>query len=231
MKSNTIIIGSLILFSACNSIDNQMPVQQPQLTIGINDISCSFDDYATLNQSHVKSIIDGIGRCGGGKFYGLHIMSNSAKQDPIVAEIPALNLLKVAGNGFQQSNQTRRNNELTNKFKTIADSLISSISDNLIVPKNHDFSDLKSALELAKTILKNPQYLNYEKKLLIISDMENDFPPNDGLDKMTPVKIPKDVQVLLVRPSERINLEEVIPGTDISMYTSIEDAINAMFHK
>ena len=30
---------------------------------------------------------------------------------------------------------------------------------------------------MAKQILENPQYAGYKKHLVIISDMENDFPP------------------------------------------------------
>jgi len=235
MKSNLhLILIASALVSACGTVEKKNEATTPkslQVVVEVSDITKSTDTYAILTETHVEKTYYGMGQNGGGKFYGLHIMTNSLKQDPITGDIPVLEQLPIKGNAYQQANRTRKNKQLAAEFETHKDAFITSVANKLIVPKSHDFSDLKNALELARKILENPMYRNYVKKLLIISDMENDLPPNQGIDPMEPVHFASDVKVFLVRPSDRVKLAELIPGSDYSVYTTIDDAINGMFHK
>jgi len=222
------------LLCACGNVEknNQMIVPtQPQLVVVIYDITKSTDAYAILAIAHIEKIYNDIGQNGGGKLYGLHIMTNSSKQDPVSAEVPVLEQLPMKGNAYQQANRVKKNKQLAAEFISHKDEFIKAVAGKLIVPKSHDFSDLKNALELARKILENPMYDNYAKKLLIISDMENDLPPKQGIDKMEPVHFAETVKTFLVRPSDKVNLAVLIPGADYSVYTTIDDAINGMFHK
>lgn len=235
MKSNLLLILiATALVSACGNVEKKNEATTPnplQVVIEVSDITKSTDTYAILTETHVEKTYYGMGQNGGGKYYGLHIMTNSSKQEPITGDVPVLELLPIKGNAYQQANRNKRNKQLATEFENGKDAFITSVSGKLILPKTHNFSDLKNALELARKILENPMYSTYAKKLLIISDMENDLPPKQGIDPMEPVHFAGDVKVFLVRPSDQVNLSELIPGADISVYATIDDAINGMFHK
>lgn len=235
MKSNLLLIViACALVTACGNVETNHNATAPkplQVMVKVYDITKSTDAYAILNEAHIEKIYEGMGQNGGGKFYGLHIMSNSSKQEPITGAVPVLEQLPMQGNTYQQANRTRKNKQLAAEFEAQKDVFIKSVVNKLILPKSQDFSDLKNALELARKILENPTYRNYAKKLLILSDMENDLPSRQGIDPMEPVHFASDVQIFLVRPSDRVNLSELLPGADFSVYTTIDDAINGMFHK
>lgn len=234
MKTNLfLIVFATVLVSACGNVENKNVTTAPkplQAVVAVYDITKSTDTYAILTEAHLERTYYGIGKNGGGKFYGLHLMTNSSKQEPITGEVPALEQLPMMGNAYQQANRTRKNEQLAAEFETHKDEFMTPMSHYLIVPKSHVFSDLKNVLELARKILENPMYSTYEKKLLVISDMENDFPPKQGVDPMEPVHFAGDVKVFIVRPSDRVNLSGLIPGADYSVYATIDDAVNGMFH-
>ncbi|GEM_PF-4759142 len=234
MKTNVIfivIVSALVI--ACGNVENKSVTTAPkplQAVVAVYDITKSTDTYAILTEAHLERTYYGMGKNGGGKFYGLHIMANSSKQEPITGEVPALEQLPMMGNAYQQANRTRKNEQLAAEFETHKDEFMTPMSQYLIVPKSHVFSDLKNALELARKILENPMYSTYTKKLLVISDMENDFPPKQGVDPMEPVHFTSDVKIYLVRPSDRVSLAGLIPGAEYSVYATIDDAVIGMFH-
>lgn len=235
MKTNLLLIViAATLVSACGKMENKNEATVPkplQVVIEVYDITKSTDTYSILSEAHIKKTYYLMGQNGGGKFYGLHIMTNSSKQELLTGEVPVFEQLSMKGNVYQQANLIRKNNQLAAEFEKREDEFISSVSQKLVVPKSHDFSDLKNALELARKVLESPIYSNYTKKLLIISDMENDLPPKHGIDPMEPVHFASDVKVFLVRPSDRVNLAGLISGAEYSFYATIDDAINGMFHK
>jgi hypothetical protein len=235
MKSKMLIaVIPCVLIIACGYSEkkNALSTQSPlNVVVSVYDITISTDAYAILTNTHIEQLYYGIGQNGGGKFYGLHIKTNSSKQDPIAGNISVLEQLPITGNAYQKANRNKKNKQLEAEFENGKDSFITSVSRKLIVPKIHKFSNVKNALELARKILENPMYSNYAKKLLVISDLENDLPPKQGIEEMEPVHFASDVKVFLVRPSDRVNLSELIPGSDYSIYTTIDDAINGMFHK
>ncbi len=230
-----ILILSLIcsfLSLSCGNSGKGEPVFHaiPNLTIIVYDISLSNDQFAVLDTTHFNTVYYKIGCAGGGNIYGLLIKSNSQKQEPVAYDIPALDTLRLKGNTYQQQNRTKRNRQIRAEFENGETAFVKTFSEKLVLPKNEKFSDIQHALELAKNTLENPLYANYAKQLIIISDMENDFPPKNGIDAMTPVKFENDVKIGVVRPSGRTNVSEMLGGTKYTVYTTINDAINGLFH-
>lgn len=199
------------------------------VVVVIYDLSKSTDSYIMLNSKHLENIYYGMGQNGGGKFYGLHIQTNSAEQNPVMAEVAPLNLLPLKGNAYQKANIENRNKKLSAEFETGKNSFITDISKQLILLKKHDFSDLKNALELARKIMENPFYVNYDKKLIIISDMENDLPPKQGIDRMSTVIFENGLNIVLVRPSDKVKISQILIGKT-SIYVTIEDAVQSLFN-
>lgn len=199
-----------------------------KLSVLVYDISISTDSYVMLTNNHIEKIYNSMGQNGGGTFYGLHVQSNSLKQDPVIVNVPALQQIEIKGNAYQQANRDRKNKQLAAEFENGKKEFCKTVSDNLILPKNHSFSDIKNSLEIACKILKNRTFERYEKSLIIISDMENDLPPNHGIDKMSPVYFDSDVKVIIVRPSGKVKIEEMIPGVNYTIYVTIDDALNSM---
>jgi hypothetical protein len=202
---------------------------KPQLTVLVYDISKSTDAYAMLTNNHIENIYYGIGQNAGGKFYGLHIQTNSTKQDPVTADVLAFQQIAIKGNAYQQANRERKNKQLSVAFENGKDNFVTTVADKLMLPKNHNYSDVKNTLEMARKIMENPMYNSYAKNLIIISDMENDFPPKHGIDKMQPVHFSSDVKVLIVRPSDKISLNEMLPNANYTVFVSIDDALNSLF--
>jgi hypothetical protein len=232
-KLLTTIIPSLLMF-ACGNKDGQTMPQAPmqrQLVEFVYDISKSDDAYAILTNANLEKTYEGMGQNGGGNFYGLHVQTNSLKQDPIAVEVAPLQQLILRGNSYQRANRQRKNDEMMATFESGKDAFVKTASEKLILPKNHDFSDVKNALDMARQISENPIYDSYIKSIVIISDLENDMPPKQGIDKMQPVLFKKGINILVVRPSAKVNLSELMPGSKYTVYTTIDDAINSVFHQ
>lgn len=229
MKNSVLLMFTLLFSTNGHAVVPAISDKLKTLSVFVYDISISTDSYIMLNSSQVESIYSGMGKNGGGKFYGLHIQSNSAKQNPIMAEVKPLNLLPLKGNAYQKANIEKMNKRLAAEFDVGQNAFVTNISNHLIQPKSNEFSDVKNALELAKKIMENPMYVSYAKKLIIVSDMENDLPPKQGIDRMSMVQFPNDVNIFLVRPSDQVNISRILTG-NISIYTTIEDAIESMFN-
>ena len=217
---------------SCVNNDGQTKISAPmqhQLVVYVYDISKSDDAYTILTKADLEKTYDSMGQNGGGKFYGLHIQSNSLRQDPIVADVVAVQQLVLRGNSYQRLNRQHKNEQAMAAFESSKDAFVKTVSEKLILAKNHDFSDVKNALEMANQISENPIYDSYIKSIIIISDLENDMPPKQGIDKMQPVLFKKGINIYVVRPSAKVNLSELMPGSKYTVYTTIDDAINSVF--
>ncbi len=229
-------IGLLVLFAILNSgclgnsenTKNKIMVEE-NLVILIYDISKSNDSYANLNTGNIEKLYITIGSNGGGVFYGIHVKSNSNMQDPVMYQVPFLKQLDVKGNPYQQANRKHKNRQLELIFDSCMQNFRTVLSEKFVLPKIHNFSDIKNALEIARNITEYAIYSNHKKSIIIISDLENDLSPVNGIDKMKPVNFINAVNLLLVRPSGRINIPQIIPNVKYSVFTTIDDAISSLY--
>ena len=169
-----------------------------------------------------------MGNEGGGKLYGLHIKTNSTKQEPYSISINSLDTLPLKGNRIQVGHIKQKNKLLFEAFETGRNSFITNSSNALIKNKIEKFSDVQNALLLVKQIVNMPEYATWKKNILIVSDMENDLPPVDGLDILNPVDFGAKVNVGVVRPSNRVQLNKIFPKLTITNYSTIEDGIKSL---
>lgn len=237
MKSNTtsMILKAAffaILFSglySCQSksVKNILPANK-QLFILIYDISKSNENYAILNKAHFEAVYSYMGYNGGGKMYGLLIQSNSDKQEPVYFFINALDTIPVRGNRVQASNIRKKNRKLSEVFESGREGFVSNASSAMLKDKNEKFSDVQNALLLAKQIVNMPEYASWNKSILIVSDMVNDFSPREGFDQINPVDFDIDVKVGIVRPSNKVILGEIFPKLTVTNYVTIEDGIRSL---
>ena len=237
MKSNatTMILQSAFIaiiltgIYSCQSKPEKksLPVKQ-QLFVLVYDISKSNESYAILNKGHFESVYSYMGYNGGGKMYGMHIQSNSDKQEPVYYSINALDTLQVRGNKVQSSNIRKKNRKLTEAFESGREGFVNNASSAMLKEKNEKFSDIQNALLLAKQIVSMPEYASWNKSILIVSDMVNDFPPRDGIDPLNPVDFGVTVKVGVVRPSDKIKLGEIFPKLTATNYATIEDGIRSL---
>lgn len=223
----------LLAFMLTSCGKNQKQETSPVLVIQeilvvVYDVSLSTDAYAMLQPEHFTLIYHDMGYSGGGRYYGLFIKSNSQRQDPFMMDVPVLDTLPIRGNSYQQQNRLNKNREIISQFESGTDAFVKAISEKMLLPKKAEFSDVQNALELANGILSMPEYKTWNKRLLIISDCENDLPPVDGIDKMTPVKFEADVKIAVVRQSGKVNVTEILSGANYTPFTTIPDAINTL---
>lgn len=234
MKSNSTIMKlhavlTLIILvgvASCTSKSSEKALpKKKQLFVLVYDISKSNESYAILNKGHIESIYTYMGHNGGGKMYGLHIQSNSDRQEPVNYTISALDTIVVKGNRVQASNIRKKNRKLTESFETGREIFVGNASGALLKEKTEKFSDIQNALLLTRQIVCMPEYASWEKSILIISDMVNDFPPRDGVDRLNPVEFGVQAKIGIVRPSSSINIEEIFPKLTAANFTTIEDGI------
>ncbi len=232
MKINLFCLTLILFLLSCGkknpSQKNTTPLIQ-NIAVVVYDISISTDAFAMLQASDIYLMYHKMGVNNGGKFYGLFIKTNSKMQDPYMQVVPALQLIEIKGNAYQQQNRINRNKEIAVQYEKGAVDFVKTASAKMMLPKTEDFSDIQHALELANSILSMPEYANWNKQLLIISDMENDFPPINGIDKMQPVKFKPDVKIAVVRQSSNVNVSEMIGGSEYTPYPTIPDAINSFY--
>ena len=227
---STIIVSICLFFVSCEAPKTVKIVKTQQLMVLVYDISMSNDSYALLNKSDLSSVYSYIGANGGGKLYGLHILSNSTKQEPFVTNIRSLDTLELKGNKIQLGKIKKRNDKLNQAFEIGRAQFIQTAATALIKTKSEKFSDIENAMLLAKQIVEMPQYANWERSILLVSDMLNDFPPKNGLDSMKPLKLSEKVKFGVVRASPKVELPNLIPGVTITNYSTIEDGVKAILN-
>jgi hypothetical protein len=226
----TLILG-IILFS-CNNSNNILETNKNKiiqtLCVLNYDITLSNDEYAYLKENHLKQLYHQIGINGGGKFYGLHIKADSETQDPVEAQIQLLELLPEEGNAFQQENIKQLNEEKRSEFKRSEKEFLINIKDKFLLPKTEEATDVENALLLSKNILSNPEYKDWKKVLIIISDLLNEQPGVAGHEIKNPIQLPNDVIIAIVRPSKNIIIKTIFNHNDFTVFSSIDDAINSI---
>lgn len=232
MRTSILILLCSFFTFSCGTSEKIPPIKSILFNLDfiIYDISLSNDQYAILDTNHFRTIYYQIGCNGGGKFYALLIKSTSRRQEVIAYDVPALDTMPLIGNTYQQQNRRKRNQQIRKEFESGVSAFIKPLSEKLLLPKTEKFSDIQNALELARNTMENPMYSNYAKRLVIISDMENDFSPRNGIDAMTPVKFSPDIKIGVVRPSGKTNVSEMLGGSGYTVYTTISDALNGLFH-
>jgi hypothetical protein len=156
MKTFVKIFFSFTIFFLGQCLVNTVSAQGKIELIIVYDLSKSTDTFIMLNNKHLEQIYTGMGKRGGGKIYGLHVQTNSARQNPMMAEIAPLNLISLKGNPYQQGNIKSKNKALLAQFDLGKESVLAILARQLILPKTHDYSDIRNALELARKISENP---------------------------------------------------------------------------
>jgi hypothetical protein len=228
MQSTFIVILFVGLYSCHSKPAEKVLPKEPQLFVLVYDISKSNESYAILNKEHFEFIYTHMGHNGGGKMYGLHIQTNSDKQEPVSFTINTLDTVQVKGTKVQVSNIRKKNKKLMSGFEAGREVFVNNISTVMLKEKNEKFSDIQNALSLAKQIVSMPGYATWNKNILIISDMINDLPPRDGVDPIIPVDFGTEVKVGIVRPSNRVNLGVIFPKLTPTNYATIEDGIRSL---
>ena len=203
-KYFTSIVATTILLASCSSNTNkQEEVSKPKTTVVLlYDISTSNDEFALLSENHLITIFNAIASKGGGKFYSYLIKSNSRKQEVFEYDIPSLDTLKLKGNVYQIKKKIKANLKIRQELEIVLAEFIAQCKTKLLVTKTEAFTDLVSALELAKITLEQPNVSSTNANLLIISDGINDLPPVEGIDKLDAVDF-KSANVILVRPTNK----------------------------
>jgi hypothetical protein len=226
--ATSILLLALFLVACVTKTANEKSVKPQTLFIVIYDISKSVDQYAVLKPSHFESVYPLIGYSGGGKFYGLLIKSDSRKQEPFTYTVSTIDTLPLKGNRIQVGHIRKKNRGLKEAFQSGSQQFVNSASAALILDKKEPFSDVQNALLMAKQILNMPQYSAWVKKVLIISDMENDLPPRDGMDPIKAFDFGIEVRLGIVRPSVRVDLGKTFPNLTTANYTTIDDGITSI---
>lgn len=230
MKTITYLLAFILTgIFGCNQQTNVQPINKTkQLFVVIYDISKSNDSYAFLKPENFSNIYTYMGNNGGGKLYGLLVTAKSNSQEPFSATISSLDTLKYKGNRIQIGHIKQNNYLLVNKFESGRSEFIERSAGALLKEKKEQFSDVQNALLLAKQIVNMPEYASWNKKILIISDMENDLPPTEGLDPLVPIEFGVNVTIGIVRPSNRIQISKIFPKLTATNYSTIEDGIKSL---
>jgi hypothetical protein len=234
IKSIYIILAAIVLVLSSCSLDdeksqiNSINIKSKTVLVIVRDRSKSIKKYWDLDTTHLIKIYNKLGAESEGKIYGLFIQTNSTFQEPLTAIVPELDTLILQGSTIQRANRMRINVEYVKSFNKARNEFI-TITRKLICSNDEDWSDVENALILSKQIIEMPNFESWNKTLLILSDMENNLGPNEGLDKMNPIIFKDDVAIAVIRPSDKINLEKVLPGA--VKYVTIDDAIESLFNK
>jgi hypothetical protein len=225
LNLSSILLFLLIIINSCGITVKPSNEKKKTLVVVLYDVSKSVDKYATLKEDHLRTLFYSIGAKGGGEFYGYLIKSSSSEQDPFIWTIPRLDTLVLNGNRYQVNNQRKINDQKKKVFEEAFKGFLISAKESLIVGKNQLFTDLQNAFELAKTTLEQSSFDSHKKELVIISDCLQDLPERSGLNNF---EFPSNTEILVVRPSTKIELQELFPSNHVRKYVSINDAFLAL---
>lgn len=216
-----------LAFASCNRMPVSAPVLQPRIVVIGYDISASTKGYYTITKTHLDSLYDRIARQGGGEVYVVLIQSNSTLQNPFQATVVHYpTLTSVQGIPPRREKIRRANAQLMNKYHTKRDQVINQMLV-LTQQKPHEaFTDIDGALALIQTIIREKRYQIYAKRVLLITDGDQELPQQGHLPIQS-VTLDAD-QVHLVRPKTQ-NLRNAIGETPpIHIHATLDDAILAI---
>lgn len=221
------VMTTLLLMSCTTkspSVETGLAQEASKLVILIKDSSLSLRDYCAVDSGHVETLYTSIAN-EGGVVYALQVLSNSTLQEPlkslVVKPLPERELI---GNPYQNANIKKENEGIRVQQKQQRIEFFHSLEPIVGWNSSQSFSDIQGALQIAIGLCNNPTYAAFDKQVILISDCMHDLPPKHGSDKWKKVVLPHDVELILVRPDNRLQLTDIFEGNVIT-FQNIMDAL------
>lgn len=195
---------------------------QPTQFIFVNDISKS-NYYLQVTPAQVHGLLDKYGRAGGVQMEGILIHSNSLAQQPVSSSFIRLDTQKVEGTWLIAKQIQKRNKARKAEFDKQVDQATNLIAKKILLPRNRKYSDVNAALRLAKIAAEQPNEKNFKIYLVINSDLLHDVPGQKP--QLTPVVLPKQVEVILIGNAPEVDLKKLFPKNKITQLTSFQSLL------
>jgi hypothetical protein len=224
---SVIAVVLIALVAGCTETapNNELAQRQKQLVVMVYDITGSTDKYSYLTEQDWDFLIKKVSEIGGGYLYGYHIKRNSLQQDPYRVSIETLDTLSYKDNIFLDEDIRVTNRKTIAEFEQKRQVMVDDALERFVKPKNESYSDVENALKLAKVDLDQPNFSEYGKSLIVISDLVEDTPRRKAKSTNAfSIEYGNDVKIILVRPSQ--SHIGCIKGQQPIIVNTIADAIN-----
>jgi hypothetical protein len=218
----------LLLFALIHSGCAHQPVQTepiedvpPLLYLLINDVSGSAKHlvYASAVMSTLlarDTLRPAI------QVAGVRTLANSYLQTPYVSQLLKPSLQLVDGTIYERQETETLNERLRSIYRDSCQSVVRDLSEYLNLPRDEKHTDITGALFLAAQMANQPNFKDYEIRLIILSDMIQDLPRPR---KVEPIEFPVNTRIFIVGKSPGVDIESLIKKDGI-IYLS---AFNADF--
>lgn len=227
MKRTILLLTLYSTILSCNT-SQQPPKQDTQRTLVtvLHDKSLSYQT-TVFDSSAIVGIIYKIAETGGVLSYVV-VDDNATRQEVWLTDIPKCDTTATDGNNIYLKVREQEQNKKI--FAIFQQQAAKKVSDLLSETRKHQPSqstDLQRGLELCKTCCE-PNYKDYRKYVVVMSDMLIDV-PNNTHAHLQPIEL-CNASVLIVRPSPDMSLDSlqrIFPNSkEVIPYTTIQSAIN-----
>lgn len=217
-----------LLPDADKSAGTIAPATAPESTgtatflILVNDISQS-NDYLEIKPAHVQALIGKYGKQGGVQMTGILIQSNSTRQQTVCTDFIRLDTMEVSGTWLIAKQTSKKNEAIkvayTNQLRTASE----LITAKILLPRDHQYSDVKGALRLAKIAAEHPDYQNANIRVVILSDLLHDVPGQKP--HLEPMVFPPNVEIILIGNAPGIDCQKIFPKNKVMQMTNFQSLL------
>ncbi|WP_461041844.1 hypothetical protein [Spirosoma harenae] len=213
-----------LVFVSCDQIPQSIPVSQPTIVVVGYDISASTKGYYAITAAHLDSLYDRMARRGGGEVYVVMIQSNSAIQKPLQASVaPYPTLMPVTGIPPRREKIRRANEQLMAEHRAQRDRFIHQLMVMTQQSSHEAYTDIDGALALMQTIASEKRYQTYARRVLLITDGDQEL-PRQGHVPIRTVTLDAN-QVHLVRPKTQNLRNAISKSQPVHIHATLDDAI------
>lgn len=153
---------------------------------------------------------------------GFKIQADSYLQTPYVSPLLRPFVQPLSGNIYQRQQTETQNETLRSMYHDSCKSAVRALSDYLNLPRDEKYTDITGALFLSAQMANQPNFKDYEIRLIIFSDMIQDLPKPH---QVNPIEFPVNTRIFIVGKSQGVDVESLIKNDGI-IYLS---AFNADF--
>lgn len=153
---------------------------------------------------------------------GLHILSDSQKQQPWLSPYIGVDTLPLPNNFILAAKQLKRNQEAIRQAREKCAAVARQVGTQLFLPQEQDYSDVTGALRLAAKAAHGYAEKGIRPVVIIISDLIQDLEPGIDPEPIPAIDFPPDTEIILIGADPSVSLPAIFGQVKIRELPSFQ---------
>ncbi len=211
---NAISIITILLLFGCGK---RQPILNPEeagspppavLYVFMNDITASAK-HLDLERDELLELLRSDTSRSCLQVAALRVQSDSWKQTPYISRNICAGLEPVNGDIYERAAAEARNAERLASFYKQVEEAVDKLSAYLLRERNQQQTDINGAVRLAQQLIQQPNFKDWQVRLVIISDLKQDLA---NREKLQPFSFADKVEIFVIGKAANADVIQLFPS-------------------